>query len=98
MKDFSRGKKNCRNTGRWTRPAGHDLKTVHWTVFFTVFRRRFAPPHQLHRDGITVIDLSTNSETKKIKTGLCPVSISLAPQVGLALRATAGKQGFTLFP
>ena len=47
--------------------SGHGLKTVHRTVFLTAFRRRFAPPHQLHRDGTTVIDSSSKSENKKKK-------------------------------
>ena len=47
--------------------SGHGLKTVHRTVFLTAFRRRFAPPHQLHRDGITVIDSSSKPENKKKK-------------------------------
>jgi hypothetical protein len=42
-------------------------KKFHWAVFLMVFRRRFAPPHQLHRDGITVIDSSSKSENKKKK-------------------------------
>ena len=45
--------------------SGHGLKTVHRTVFLTAFRRRFAPPHQLHRDGTTVIDSSSKLRNKK---------------------------------
>jgi len=47
--------------------TGHGLKTVHRTVFLTAFRRRFAPPHQLHRDGTTVIDSSSKLRNKKKK-------------------------------
>ena len=47
--------------------SGHGLKTVHRTVFLTAFRRRFAPPHQLHRDGTTVIDSSSKLRNKKKK-------------------------------
>ena len=58
---------------------GHGLKTVHRTVFLTAFRSRFAPPHQLHRDGTTVIDSSSKLRNKKKKQVTCPALLFGSP-------------------